>query len=92
MYEPEFDWDEANERHIDEHRVTIEEAEEALLDPRRLPATARSTSTERRIATIGSTAGGRILFVVFTVRRGRLRVITAYTAPEHMRRQYRRRR
>ncbi|MGH2585506.1 MAG: BrnT family toxin [Dehalococcoidia bacterium] len=92
MNEPQFDWDDANERHIDEHRVTVEEVEEALLDPRRLPAAAHSTSTERRYAAIGTTSGGRILFVAFTTRRGRIRVITAYTAPEWMRRQYRRRR
>ena len=92
MNEPEFDWDEEIEDHIAEHGVTPEEAEDALLDPHRIPDVAYSTSTERRHAIIGATQAGRILFVVFTLRRGRIRVVTAFPAPRRARLRYRRRR
>jgi len=92
MHEPEFDWDDEVEDHIAAHGVTPEEAEEAVLDPRQIPDVAYSTPTERRHAIIGATEAGRILFVVFTLRRGRVRVITAFNAPRRARLRYRRRR
>jgi uncharacterized protein len=92
MHEPEFDWDEEIEDHIAAHGVAPEEAEDAILDPRQIPDVAYSTPTERRHAIIGTTGTGRILFVVFTLRRGRIRVVTAFTAPRRARRRYRRRR
>ncbi len=92
MTTPVFDWDDANVGHIAAHGVTPEEAEEAILDSRRIRAPATSTPSERRRAIIGMTDVGRVLLVVFTVRRGMLRVVTAYDADEQQRRQYRRRR
>jgi uncharacterized DUF497 family protein len=86
-----FDWDEGNLDHIAEHSISPEEAEEALLDPRRVPAPVYQISAERRRAVLGTTSTGRLLFVVFTHRRGRVRVITARDATARDRRRYRRR-
>jgi uncharacterized DUF497 family protein len=92
MNEPELDWDEEIEDHIANHGVSPEEAEEAILDPRQVPDVAYSTPTERRYAIVGATESGRILFVVFTMRRGRVRIVTAYSAPRKARLRYRRKR
>ena len=83
-----FDWDEANTAHIARHGVR---PEEALANPRRLVLRIRSQAGEECWAALGATEAGRILFVVFTRRRGRVRAITAQdTTPEEKRR-YRKR-
>jgi len=84
-----FDWDDANISHIEDHDVEPEEAEEALTDPRRIPGTSYNVPGERRRAVIGATVSGRVLFVVYTRRRDRIRVITARDADRHERRAYR---
>lgn len=90
--ESNFDWDDSNIEKIANHNVDPQEAEDALLDPRRLSTAARRVGGERRFAAIGSTEEGRMLLVVFTLRRGALRVITAHDASPRDKRRYRRRR
>ncbi|HYU20167.1 MAG TPA: BrnT family toxin [Chloroflexota bacterium] len=75
-----FDWDEGNLGHIAEHGIGTHEAEEALLDARRVPAPAYQVASERRRAVLGATPEGRLLFVVFMHRGGAIRVITARDA------------
>ena len=65
--------------------------EEALTDPRRLVFRIRSQRGEERWAALGATEAGRILFVVFTRRRGRVRAITARDATPEEKRRYRKR-
>ena len=84
-----FDWDSANADHIALHRVTIVEAEEALLDRHRIFEQAQLTD-EARWAVIGATEAGRVLFVVFTRRGPRIRVVTARDALSRERHRYRR--
>jgi uncharacterized protein len=86
----DFEWDEANIGHIAAHGVSPTEAEDAILDPRRIGGQAHSTATERRRAVIGATADGRILYVVFTVIGDAYRIITAYDANDRQKRRYRR--
>lgn len=88
MHEGFFDWDEANEDHISAHGVTPVEVEEALLDPEGLRADARATLGERRFAFLGATEEGRILFVVYAERDGRVRPITARDASVAQKRRY----
>ena len=85
-----FEWDDANVDHIARHRITPEEAEEALLDRRRVGSSAYNVPGERRSAVIGATDGGRILSVVYTRRHGVFRVVTAIDANRSERRRYRR--
>jgi uncharacterized protein len=91
MREPDFDWDdETNVVKVTGHGVEPTEAEEAILDPDRVATRAHSTPTERRRGIIGMTEAGRILVVIYTTRQGSIRVVTAYDAPERLKRQYRR--
>lgn len=83
-----FDWDDTNLDHIAVHGISAEDAEAALLDPRRIPAPAYSISSERRRAILGTTEEGRMLFVVFTHRQAGIRVITARLARDRERQRY----
>lgn len=85
----DFDWDDANLNHVAEHDIDFEEAEEALLDPRRIPAPAyRGADGERRRGTLGMTVDGRLLFVAFATRGPLVRVITARDATAREKRRY----
>lgn len=83
-----FEWDEHNESHIADHGVEGWEAEEALLDPNRIAATVYRTP-ENRWGALGATEAGRILFLVFTRRKGKIRVVTARDAKVKEKRRYR---
>jgi uncharacterized protein len=73
----EFDWDDANRRHVLRHRVEPDEAEDALLDPARIGAPVYLAHGEQRWAALAATEDGRVLLVVFTRRQPKLRVVTA---------------
>lgn len=83
-----IEWDNGNLDHIDIHGVS---AEEALLDPRRIRVPSHHGSDEPRWAILGATESGRILFVVYTRRANRVRVVAARNATQTERRRYRRR-
>jgi uncharacterized DUF497 family protein len=61
-----------------------------MSDPRRLRVSARGVSGEQRWAIVGATLDGRVLFIVYTRRGGRLRVVTARSTDPTERRWYRR--
>ncbi len=85
--ELDFDWDEANVRHLRRHRVTPAEFEEVLLnDP--LDLEYQMGEDEARYKGLGPTNRGRLLVVVWTVREHRIRAITAYAANRMLRRLY----
>jgi uncharacterized protein len=87
-----FEWDDANIDHVAEHDVEPHEAEEALSDPDRVRAEVYNKPNERRRAFTGVTEEGRLLTVVYTLRRGMIRVVTAREADERETRRYDRRR
>ncbi|MEA3338264.1 MAG: BrnT family toxin [Chloroflexota bacterium] len=74
-----FDWDEGNrDKNLASHDVTDREAEEAFFDPnRRLYPDPKHSQGETRRIIVGKTKEGRLLFVVFAVRRKKIRVISA---------------
>lgn len=86
-----FDWDEANLEHATRHGVKDFEIEEAVLDVDSVETVAKKAQGERREALIGSTAGGRIVVIVYTDRGGRIRPISARDATDTEKRRYRRR-
>lgn len=86
----QFDWDDGNSFKIARHGVTMEEAEEALLDRRAIGMTVYSPPDEPRSGAIGATDDGRVLAVVFTMRGRKMRVITVRDANFGERRRYRR--
>lgn len=88
----EFEWDDANESHIwDRHRVEPFEAEEAFDDPDGYTYPARREG-EHRAVLVGETLRGRLLAVVYTIRRDRIRVVTARDANRWERSRYHMRR
>jgi len=74
-----FDWDAENIRHLGRHRVTPAEFEELMKgDP--LYMEYQGADREERYKVLGATKSGRVLLGVFTLRKGRVRAITAYAA------------
>ena len=84
-----FAWDEHNSDHVRRNGIEPEDVEDAVLDPGRLGAPAYDRGIEKRWALLGTTESGRVLFVVYTARRGRIRVVTARDATRSERRRYR---
>jgi uncharacterized DUF497 family protein len=82
-----FDWDDANVAHIALHGVLPEEAEEVIVNSP-LDLGYETRNDEIRLRQVGETVQGRILAVVSTLRDGRTRVVTAYTASRWLRASY----
>ncbi len=83
----EFDWDAENRKHIARHGVTPAETEEAvLIDP--LEAGIESREGEERVLCFEHTLAGRLLTVLYTERRGKIRVVTAYEMTKEQQRLY----
>lgn len=74
---PAFDWDDANVSHIARHRIKPAEAEQVIKGAS-LPIRREDDGEEERHTELGETASGRLLIVVWTWRRGRIRVVTAF--------------
>jgi hypothetical protein len=74
-----FDWDEANRDKIwVRHKVNWTEAEEVFFrQPLLVYPDPEHSSAEDRFYLLGRTAEDRRLFVVFTIRRNKIRVISA---------------
>ena len=85
-----FDWDDANIDHIARHGLEPEDVEEALLDPDSFPVPTYNYGGEKRRGLVGATNGGRVLFVVYTERGGKIRPITAREASKSQKRRYKR--
>jgi uncharacterized DUF497 family protein len=73
-----FEWDSGNWRKSElRHGVAAAEAQEVLLNDPLCQVDARHSDAEQRYVALGVTNEGRRLFVAFTVRRGRVRIISA---------------
>ena len=74
-----FNWDDANtDKNWERHQVTPEEAEDVFFhEPLTVRSDVRHSKREKRYYALGHTGAGRQLFVVFTVRRELIRVISA---------------
>jgi len=74
-----FDWDQGNiNKNWDKHRVHHLECEEIFFnEPLVTKVEKRGVSQEERVSALGVTNEGRFLFVVFAIRRGRIRVVSA---------------
>ena len=83
----EFDWDAANRKHIIRHGIAPEEAEETILiEP--LETDLQELGGEHRVLCFGRTRSGRLLTVLYTERRGKIRVVTAYEMTKRQQRLY----
>jgi uncharacterized DUF497 family protein len=75
----EFEWDKGNaEKNWIKHRVTQQECEQIFfMQPLVVAEDVGHSQSEVRFYALGQTDQARGLFVVFTVRKGRIRVISA---------------
>ena len=86
----EFEWDRQKAAdNARKHGVTFSEAAMAFTDPlgREWPDVEHSDD-ERRITMIGESEGGKLLVVVYTRRRFRLRIISGRRATRRERQAY----
>ena len=75
----EFDWDDENRKHLAAHRVAPAEFEQVLHnDP--VDLAFDLIGGEGRYRSVGLTNRGRLLSVVWTIRNGKVRAITAFPA------------
>jgi uncharacterized DUF497 family protein len=79
-----WEWDEDKaQRNQAIHGVTFQEARTVFLDPKRVEFYDEAHSEkEGRFAVIGFSLKGRLLFVVFTPRGDRIRLISARSAEQ----------
>ncbi len=82
-----FDWDLHNVDHVARHEVDPAEVEEAFGRPHAI-IPAKDEGGEKRWKLFGTSAAGRYLVVVFTIREARLRPVTAHTMNQRERRIY----
>jgi uncharacterized DUF497 family protein len=83
----DFDWNDANVEHIARHGIVPQEAEDAVrIEP--LEADVQQHEGESRVLCFGRTKSGRLLSVLYTVRQGRIRVLTAYQITKRQQQSY----
>lgn len=87
----EFEWDRGNRsKSKTKHNISIEEVEAVFRSGLALPLGVQISPsvTEQRLGLVGPTIDGRLLQIAFTLREGRVRVISARPAHKKERSQY----
>lgn len=86
----EFEWDKGNlDKSYNKHGITPNEAEEVFLDEEQLVLEdVKHSEKEKRFTIIGKSRKETILFIAFTVRRNKIRVISARKANSKERGKY----
>ena len=88
MAEDEFEWDEQKaEANLAKHAISFQIAKQAFDDPAALDRFEGHNNGEERFNVLGM-AHGRLLFVVYTIRNGRKRIISARLAVRYEKRLY----
>lgn len=74
-----FEWDQGNSGKNKKHKVEDKEAEEVFFDKNKVtfPDIIHSTQDEERLRIIGKTKKERLLFIVFTKRGEKIRIVSA---------------
>lgn len=85
-----FEWDEGNvDKSYRKHGITPNEAEEVFLDEDiLLLEDIKHSQQEERFEAIGKTTRGDVLFLAFTIREDKIRIISARKANKKERKQY----
>lgn len=85
-----FEWDEGNiNKNWEEHRVKHPECEEVFFNaPLIVQPDELHSDFEERYFALGKTNQGRLLFLVFTIREDKIRVISARNMTKKERRWY----
>lgn len=85
-----FDWDDENREHLRQHAVSPEEFEQAISRAIDLDEYEHIDGEDRYHA-IGIADSGRLIYMVYTPRAGKLRPVTAFTAGPKATEEWRRR-
>lgn len=85
-----FEWDKGNiDKSYQKHGITPGETEEIFLDENlKVIRDIRHSQDEKRFIAIGKTFEGKTLFLVFTFRKNRIRIISARKANVKERRKH----
>ncbi len=85
-----FEWDESNlTKNWEKHRVRTSECEQVFFNlPLIVAEDLAHSVAETRYFVLGQTDGGRRLFLVFTIRKRRIRIISARDMSPKERRMY----
>lgn len=74
----EFEWDKGNNEKPKKHGLTLGETEETFFDKNKVTfKDILHSGREERFRILGKTKKGKLLFVVFTKRNSKIRVVTA---------------
>ena len=85
-----FEWDQGNiDKSYQKHGITTKDAEEVFLDKGiQIKRDFKHHEAEERFIAIGKNLKSKILFVIFTMRYSKIRIISARTANKKERRMY----
>ena len=85
-----FEWDEGNiDKNLKKHGVTVEEAEDVFYSkPSVLLEDEKHSGLERRYLVLGKSENGKFLSVTFTLRKGKVRIISSRPMSRKERRLY----
>lgn len=84
-----FEWDHGNLEHIRRHDVNYKECEEVFFNkPLRMNKDEMHSQIEERLQVLGKTNKERLLFIAFTVRRDKIRVVSARDQNKKERKNY----
>lgn len=73
-----FEWDKGNLEHIKSHSVNYKECEEVFLNKPILISQDKSHSdNEDRFQVLGLTNNRRLIFLVFMIRKNKIRIVSA---------------
>lgn len=86
----EFEWDEGNiHKSYKKHGISIKEAEEIFIDEFVVDyKDDKHSELEDRYVIIGQTSKLKILFIVYTIRKNKIRIISVRLADKKERRLY----
>ncbi len=84
-----FDWDNGNiGKSLQKHGISDQEAEETFFHFKQVILDQRHSKDEQRFGMFGHTNSGKILFIAFTIRKKRVRIISARPADKKERNSY----
>jgi len=85
-----FEWDKGNiNKSFKKHGITPNQSEEIFLDENlKVIRDIKHSQKEKRFIAIGKTFKNIILFIVFTIRKNKIRIISARKANKKERKKY----
>ena len=84
-----FEWDRGNLGHIKIHDVSYRECEDAFLNkPFVINEDEAHSQTEERFRAYGQTNKRRLIFIIFTIRNNRIRVISSRSQNKKERKEF----